>query len=172
MDGVTGGMCECWRHTATYLTYWLCVKSHPLDMAARCVALVIYSRASTLTLPCCVRECLINAVSTGSFLCQHGLTSAKSNTIQYCLRGNAGWLYITHWWWKAWINHEFFLHYFHSSGQWAWGTVSRRLTGPRDTPCTQNVPSLNPACDLCWMSYPQCIRSSQLLFSSIRHRRQ
>lgn len=88
MDGGMGGgvcVCECWRHTATYLTYWLCVKSHPLDMAARCVALVIYSGASTLTLPCCCRECLINAVSTGSFFCQRSLPSAKSNTIQYCI---------------------------------------------------------------------------------------
>lgn len=44
VDGVMGQMWECWRHTATYLTYWLCVKSHPLNKAARCVALVIYSQ--------------------------------------------------------------------------------------------------------------------------------
>ncbi len=150
-------MCECWRHTATYLTYWLCVKSHPLDMAARCVALVIYSKASTLPLPCCGPECLINAVSTGSFFCQRSLPSAKSNTIQYCTGKTQGDCILQ----------------IHGENPEPTLTVCvvfllsmeqnlLALNRPRPLPCTQNVTGLNPACDLCWMSYPWCIQSFQL----------
>lgn len=83
------GMCEGWRHIAMYLTYWLCVKSHPLNMAARCVALVIYSRVSTLTLRLGV---LINAVSTGSFSYQR---SSSANVIKYCFGITHRWSHVT-----------------------------------------------------------------------------
>lgn len=71
---------RCWRHTAVYLSYWLCVKSHPPSVAGRGVVLVIYSNLSP---PCCGWEFLINAVSTGLWLlCQHLIRSARSGTVQ------------------------------------------------------------------------------------------
>lgn len=131
-----GGMCECWRHTAMYLTYWLCVKSHPLNMAARCVALVIYSRASTLTLPCCSRECLINAISIGSFFCQ-GAYPQQSLIQCSIVWENAGLLYITHLWKKKTLNQlRFFvlLCVFYCSGQRTWSRISMQLKG-QDANC-------------------------------------
>ena len=35
--------------------------------------------------------------------------------------------------------------------------------------CAQNVTGLNPACDLCWMSYPRCIQSFQWLCCWVLH---
>lgn len=149
-----GGMCECWRHTAMYLTHWLFVKSHPLDMAARCVALVIYSRASTLTLPCYSPERLINAVSTSAF-CQCSLPSA--NRIQYqivlgkhddCILQIYG------------ENPQPMLTFFLLLLSMEQNLLV--VNWPRHIWCTQNVTGLNPACDLCWMSYPRCIQSFQL----------
>lgn len=153
------GMCECWRHTATYLTYWLCVKSHPLNMAARCVAMVIYSRASSLTLPRCGREYW----STLYPLALSSLSAAypQLSTIKYCFGKNAGWLHIADLWWKPWINHSvvflFFLFLLFRSTSMEQNLQA--VTGPRHILCTQNVTGLNPACDLFWMSYPRCIQS-------------
>lgn len=161
-------MCECWRHTATYLTYWLCVKSHPLDIAARCVALVIYSRASTPTLPCCGLECLINAVSTGSFFCQLSLPSAKSNTMHYCFGK-------TQEDWELKIYGEepepksTFFVFFSVVFLMSRSTSREQNLRAVNRLCAQNVTGLNPACDLCWMSYPRCIQSFQWLCCWVLH---
>lgn len=40
------------------------------------------------------------------------------------------------------------------------------VSRPRHIPCTQNVTGLNPACDLCWMSYPWCTQSFLLFCCS------
>ena len=147
MDGAPGGLCECWRHTVTYLTYWLCVKSHPLNKAARCVALLIYSTASTLYPSMPRLGISINAISSGAFFCRGSLPSLKSNTIRYCLGGLQ----------------DDYIHAFMVK------TLSQLLCcsgsantdqNPRYILFTPNVTGFNPACDLFfWMSYPRRVRS-------------
>lgn len=71
--------CVCWRHAATYLTYRLCVKSHPLDMAARLVVSLIYSWPSSLATPppqhCCSAQ--EHRLAPSLFSCSSA--SAESN---------------------------------------------------------------------------------------------
>ena len=84
--GIDEGVFECWGHPATYLTYWLCVKSHPLDTAARCVHwLFIAGRPPSLTPHAAVRNLwsmlyppALSSVSTAP-------PQLSSDTIQPCV---------------------------------------------------------------------------------------
>lgn len=121
------GMCECWRHTATYLTYWLCVKSHPLNMAARCVAMVIYTRAPTLTLHAAVGnidQCCIHWL----FFSQRSLPSARYNKVLFWEKCRV--IAYCRFMVKT-LNKPFccVFFFFYCSGQQAWSRISRRLPG-------------------------------------------
>ncbi len=100
------------------------------------------------------------------FLWQRSLPSPKSKTMQYCL-GKTHVDCISHIYGENhWTNWDFF--FFATVFALLFRSVRmeqnrRAVKGLRCILCTQNVTGLNPACDLCWMSYPQCIQSFQLL---------
>lgn len=81
MEGVTA--CVCCRRATTYLTYRLCVKSHPLHMAARFVASLIYSWPPNLATPPPQHRCRSREYRSAPSLFSCSLASAEPNEVLF-----------------------------------------------------------------------------------------